>query len=159
MEIFGIGFGELLLIAVVALIILGPERLPEAARTVGRGIAELRRTVEPARTAWNEMARDLTAVTQGNPWAVHPVLEKMTPEERTKFMAGGEMPQRVLQELQQEEAERRDGRSTEQAELPELDYPIPQAEVSHTPARSFEAQAEALDYPAPNGHIGEDRLR
>jgi len=32
---FDIGFGELLLIAVVALVVLGPERLPKAARTLG----------------------------------------------------------------------------------------------------------------------------
>lgn len=33
---------ELLVIAVIALIVLGPSRLPEAARSVGRGIREMR---------------------------------------------------------------------------------------------------------------------
>ncbi|MDE1961119.1 MAG: twin-arginine translocase TatA/TatE family subunit, partial [Xanthomonadaceae bacterium] len=32
---FDIGTGELALIAVVALLVLGPERLPKAARTAG----------------------------------------------------------------------------------------------------------------------------
>jgi len=41
-----IGTGELLVILVVALLILGPERLPEAARRVGRMVAELRRSAE-----------------------------------------------------------------------------------------------------------------
>lgn len=41
-----VGTGELLVILTVALLILGPERLPEAARRVGRAMAELRRHAE-----------------------------------------------------------------------------------------------------------------
>jgi sec-independent protein translocase protein TatA len=33
---------ELLVIAVIALIVLGPKRLPEAARSVGKGMREMR---------------------------------------------------------------------------------------------------------------------
>jgi len=40
---FGIGTSELLVILVIALIVLGPKRLPEVARTLGKGLAELRR--------------------------------------------------------------------------------------------------------------------
>lgn len=41
---FGIGFWELVLIGVIALIVLGPERLPVVARNAGRAVARLRRT-------------------------------------------------------------------------------------------------------------------
>ncbi|MEO8670339.1 MAG: Sec-independent protein translocase protein TatB [Tahibacter sp.] len=55
---FDVGFSEILLIGVVALIVLGPERLPGAARTVG---ALLRR----ARASWSnvraEVERELAA--------------------------------------------------------------------------------------------------
>jgi len=43
MEIFGIGWTEMLLIGLVALIIVGPERLPQAARTVGKLIGYVSR--------------------------------------------------------------------------------------------------------------------
>lgn len=39
---FDVGFGELLLIAIVALLVLGPERLPGAARTVGALLRRVR---------------------------------------------------------------------------------------------------------------------
>ena len=51
---FGIGMPELLVILVVALIVLGPKRLPEIARSLGRGMAEFRR-------ASNEFSRTLSA--------------------------------------------------------------------------------------------------
>jgi sec-independent protein translocase protein TatA len=40
---FGIGLPELILIMVLALLVLGPQRLPEVARMVGRAYAQLRR--------------------------------------------------------------------------------------------------------------------
>lgn len=40
---FGIGIPELLVILVVALIVLGPQRLPEVAKALGKGLSELRR--------------------------------------------------------------------------------------------------------------------
>ncbi|HLH23208.1 MAG TPA: Sec-independent protein translocase protein TatB [Chloroflexota bacterium] len=43
MELFGIGLPELLLIMVLALVVIGPERLPEVASQLGRTMAELKR--------------------------------------------------------------------------------------------------------------------
>jgi Tat protein translocase TatB subunit len=40
---FGIGTPELLVILVVALIVLGPQRLPEIAKALGKAMAELRK--------------------------------------------------------------------------------------------------------------------
>jgi Tat protein translocase TatB subunit len=41
--VFGIGMPELAVIIVVALVVLGPKRLPEVARSLGKGLAEFRR--------------------------------------------------------------------------------------------------------------------
>jgi len=48
--VFDISFGELLLIGVVALVVLGPERLPTVARTVGALVARLQRFVTSVKT-------------------------------------------------------------------------------------------------------------
>jgi Tat protein translocase TatB subunit len=40
---FGIGMPELMVILVVALVVLGPKRLPEIAKALGKGLAEFRR--------------------------------------------------------------------------------------------------------------------
>ncbi len=40
---FGIGMTELLVILVIGLVVLGPRRLPELARSLGRALGEFRR--------------------------------------------------------------------------------------------------------------------
>ena len=45
MGFVNIGPLELLVIGVIALLVLGPKRLPEAARAVGRGMRELKEAV------------------------------------------------------------------------------------------------------------------
>ena len=40
---FGLGFGEIIFVLVVALLVLGPEKLPKLAKQLGRGMREFRR--------------------------------------------------------------------------------------------------------------------
>lgn len=40
---FGVGMPELIIIFLIALIIIGPKRLPDLARALGKGLAEFRR--------------------------------------------------------------------------------------------------------------------
>lgn len=46
---FNIGTGEMIMIAVVALLVLGPQRLPELARGIGKFIREFRRQTDDVR--------------------------------------------------------------------------------------------------------------
>jgi TatA/E family protein of Tat protein translocase len=59
---FGIGVPELLVILVVALIVLGPKRLPEVAKALGKGLSEFRRATadltEELRGAQNLIERE-----------------------------------------------------------------------------------------------------
>lgn len=43
---FGLGFTEILVVLTVALLVFGPKRLPEIARTLGKTMGELRRTLD-----------------------------------------------------------------------------------------------------------------
>ncbi len=47
---FGIGPTELIVILVIALLVLGPKRLPEIAKALGRGLAEFRRATADVTT-------------------------------------------------------------------------------------------------------------
>lgn len=42
---FNLGPGELLLILAIALVVLGPKKLPEAGRSLGRGLREFKNSV------------------------------------------------------------------------------------------------------------------
>ena len=56
---FDVGFSELMLIAVVALLVLGPERLPKVARTAGHLLGRLQRYVNDVKADINrEMQLD-----------------------------------------------------------------------------------------------------
>lgn len=54
---FDIGFWELLVIAVVALLVAGPERLPALVRDVGRWAARLRRVALQTRHEFEQQLR------------------------------------------------------------------------------------------------------
>lgn len=42
----GIGMQEIVIILLVALVVIGPKRLPEVARTLGKGLAEFRKATD-----------------------------------------------------------------------------------------------------------------
>ena len=64
---FGIGLPEMILILALALIVVGPDKLPELARSVAKGVLELKKTVS---TLKEDLAEE-------NPFdAVKPELEE-----------------------------------------------------------------------------------
>lgn len=55
---FGIGIGELILVLIVALIALGPEKLPAMAKTLGKAYTEFMRAGEEVKKSFREAASD-----------------------------------------------------------------------------------------------------
>ncbi|MDG2333145.1 MAG: twin-arginine translocase TatA/TatE family subunit [Myxococcota bacterium] len=50
---FGIGIQELAIVCVVALLVFGPKRLPEVARSLGKGLSEFRRASNDLKQSFN----------------------------------------------------------------------------------------------------------
>ncbi|MFQ5950306.1 MAG: twin-arginine translocase TatA/TatE family subunit [Nitrospiria bacterium] len=56
---FGIGIPELIVVLLIAFVVVGPEKLPKIARTLGKGLFELRRASEEVR---NEIEKEGEAI-------------------------------------------------------------------------------------------------
>lgn len=54
---FGIGMPELLVILVIALLVVGPKKLPDLAKSLGKGMAEFRKATEGATETLKESLR------------------------------------------------------------------------------------------------------
>lgn len=59
---FGIGLPEMLLIMALALIVIGPEKLPDLARSLAKGLMELKKTAENLKTSFAEEGNPLDEI-------------------------------------------------------------------------------------------------
>lgn len=92
---FGLGVGEILLILALALIFIGPEKLPDLARSLAKGYAEFRRSFDEVKNGIEKDFRSLNVeeqLRQGKrnldeiykaPWAQEP--GKLTPPGTAKI--------------------------------------------------------------------------
>ena len=81
-----LGFPEILLILVLALLLFGPRRLPELGRAIGKGLAEFRRASNDLRATIEEevstLERETTAL--DSPAATPSVAPPASPSPPTK---------------------------------------------------------------------------
>jgi sec-independent protein translocase protein TatB len=59
---FGIGLPEMIVILAVALIVVGPDKLPELARSLAKGVNELKSTLNQVKDSLNEETKIVSSV-------------------------------------------------------------------------------------------------
>ena len=84
-----IGFPELLVIFVIALIVFGPRRLPEIGKALGQGINEFKRASKDLQDRLEqEIEEDRQASTTATPGAAAPANPPQTPPAETEARHG-----------------------------------------------------------------------
>ncbi len=62
---FGIGLPELILIMGIALIVVGPDKLPDMAKSIAKGLLELKKTASSLKESFSE---ELEVDSDNDPW-------------------------------------------------------------------------------------------
>ena len=80
-----VGFPELIIIFVVALLVFGPKRLPELGRSLGRGLSEFRRASSELKSSIEReiQAAEVEQVLAEKPGAQKPSTEKPSADKPT----------------------------------------------------------------------------
>lgn len=116
---FNIGGGEFLVIALIALIVLGPQRLPDAARQAGRAMAELRRLSSGFQSELHNAMAEVEAAsaepqsTPGEPDGSSAAADRVPPA--VKAVSGQAGPRRAPLRAAPAEPQRRNGTAKKSA--------------------------------------------
>jgi TatA/E family protein of Tat protein translocase len=54
-----LGFQEIFLIFLIALLVFGPRKLPELGKSLGKGLREFKRATEDLKSSWEDQMRDV----------------------------------------------------------------------------------------------------
>jgi len=125
---FGMGMPEIILILAIALIVLGPKKLPEIAKALGRGIAEFKKATQDFKESLDvdddlKEARDAVREIKGD---IQQTIQKSVAEGAASVNNGDEDDDAVPAE---DLAPPPDKAVEETLEKPVEDHPSPQAET------------------------------
>ena len=138
---FGIGIPEIIVIIVVALVFIGPDKLPGVLRSIGKGLVELKRATSDVRsTVQDEMhkieeeieLKEIRESAQDLSNELGGVASKIDPLSLSK-MSSGEQLEKIADTLDKTE---KDGSEDQ-----------PDTEVSSTKSKSTNFSSE--DFPSP----------
>ncbi|PYS02321.1 MAG: hypothetical protein DMG15_01385 [Acidobacteria bacterium] len=54
-----LGFSEMLVIFIIALLVFGPKKLPELGKSLGKGIREFKKATEELKSSWEDQVKDI----------------------------------------------------------------------------------------------------
>ena len=112
---FGIGLPEMILIMALALIVVGPDKLPELARSLAKGLMELKKTAESLKDQLNEDGNPLDELKPDLEEAAKTLKENLlespphfdsntsTVEQKTPAESASEAYQELLQQTTQDQ--------------------------------------------------------
>ena len=78
---FGIGLPELLVIAVIALLVVGPKKLPDLAKTLGKGFREFKKATEGITEDFKEALKNDEKPKEDDGWKDSLLMKKPDTEE------------------------------------------------------------------------------
>lgn len=128
-----IGTSELILIGIVALIVFGPRKLPQLARTIGKTMADFRRTTNDFKSTWekevnfeetenqnkiiespkpveNSIQRETKQISEQN-LILSPEIKEVSSSEMNKFLELNRQNKEVIETKPQVEPQANDKRS------------------------------------------------
>lgn len=140
---FDIGFSELLVIAVVALVVLGPERLPKAARFAGLWVRR-------ARNQWDSVKQELERELQAEEIKRHmqDVRQSMHDTESQLRASGEAVRREAAQAQQQGDALAQEVRAPAPAQMPPHLAEDPAMPAAAQDGDSIPPTSDATDAPA-----------
>ena len=104
---FDIGLPELLVIIVIALIVFGPNKLPELAQAFGKAMREFKKATEEMKESFEEETRDLKELKNTLPSEnlltdlFEKVKTSVEPTSETSAIAESSVPSEVMTEVSQ----------------------------------------------------------
>ena len=73
---FGLGMTEIILIAIIALVVIGPKKLPDIAKSLGKGYGEFRRTFNDLKQTVNVDVNEVPKRSDNNAASRHESLKQ-----------------------------------------------------------------------------------
>lgn len=87
-----IGFPELLVIFVIALLVFGPKKLPDLGKSLGKGLKEFKRATDDLKSNWDEQIRDVEKHVDDVKTTVSDVTKDIQHDVKTDFYAEYDSP-------------------------------------------------------------------
>jgi len=88
-----LGFSEMLLIFIVALLVFGPKKLPELGKSLGKGIREFKKATEELKSSWEDQVKDIATPLNEVKTDIHNMGQDMKSDFYQSLETAAEKPQ------------------------------------------------------------------